>query len=68
MDISCFHLKNSRTAIQVEKHLYFTTRFFLDQCSAAFFHPWHTLICQRHMKEHHKMSPHEKGVRNYTGP
>jgi hypothetical protein len=40
-------------------------RFALEQCSATFFHPRHTLICQRHMTAHHKMSPHEKRYEIY---
>jgi hypothetical protein len=40
----------------------------VDRCSANFFQTRHTLICQRHMPAHQKVSPHEKGVRNYTWP
>jgi hypothetical protein len=32
------------------------------------FHSRHTLICQKHMTAHHKISHHENGVRNYTWP
>jgi hypothetical protein len=38
------------------------TRLFpVSQGSATFFHSQHTLICQRNVAAHQKMSPHEKG-------
>jgi hypothetical protein len=40
----------------------------VEQCSSIFFHPRHILIVKRHMAAHHKMSPHLKGVQNYTWP
>jgi hypothetical protein len=38
------------------------------QCSASFFHPLLTPICQTHMMAHHKISPHDEGMRNSTCP
>jgi hypothetical protein len=32
-----------------------------------FFHPRHTIICQRHVTLYHKISPHEKGVQTIHG-
>jgi hypothetical protein len=30
-----------------------------------YIHSRHTLTCQRHITAHHKIPPHEEGVRNY---
>jgi hypothetical protein len=57
-----------RCSVQIHSQHFATMKVELHQCSTTFLHPQNTLICQRHLTTHHKMSPHKNGVRKCTWP